>query len=146
MAKKIFVNLPVADVPAATAFYEAIGFEKHALFSNAQGSAMIWSETIHVMLLGLDFYRTFTGKEIIDAKRQSGALFALAFDSRAEVDAFTKAALAAGGRELHEPEDMGFMYSRAFEDPDGHGYGPFYMDMAAAEQTMAGGAVEPVAA
>jgi predicted lactoylglutathione lyase len=52
------------------------------------------------------------------------------------VDAFTEAALAAGGRQLHDPEDMGFMYSRAFEDLDGHGYGPFYMDMAAAQTAM----------
>lgn len=28
------------------------------------------------------------------------------------------------------------MYSRAFEDLDGHGWGPFHMDMAAAEQAM----------
>jgi len=28
-------------------------------------------------------------------------------------------------------------YSRAFEDLDGHGFGPFWMDMAAAEQALA---------
>jgi predicted lactoylglutathione lyase len=134
MAKQIFVNLPVADLAAATAFYEAIGFEKNPMFSNDKGSAMVWSDTIYVMLLGHDFYRTFTPKQIIDAKTTSGALFAYGFDSREEVDAFTEAALAAGGRELHEPEDLGFMYSRAFEDLDGHGYGPFTMDMAAAAQ------------
>jgi predicted lactoylglutathione lyase len=132
MAKMVFVNLPVADVPRATAFYEAIGFKKNADFSNEKASAMMWSDTIHVMLLSHDFYRTFTNKEIIDAKRTSGMLLALAFDSREEVDAFTAAALAAGGRELHDPEDLGFMYSRAFEDPDGHGYGPFQMNDVAA--------------
>ncbi len=137
MPKRIFVNLPVADVAKATAFYEVIGFEKNAMFSNERGSGMVWSDTINVMLLGRDFYQTFTKKEIIDAKAQSGVLIALAFDSRADVDAFTEAALAAGGRELHDPEDMGFMYSRAFEDLDGHGYGPFFMDMAAAAETMA---------
>jgi predicted lactoylglutathione lyase len=143
MAKQIFVNLPVADVARATAFYEAIGFEKNALFSNEKGSAMVWSESIYVMLLGHDFYATFTPKPIIDAKTTSGALFAYAFDSRADVDAFTEAALAAGARELHDPEDMGFMYSRAFEDLDGHGYGPFFMDMEAAATAMA---PEPAAA
>lgn len=140
MAKMIFVNLPVADVAKATAFYEAIGFEKNETFSNDRGSAMVWSEAIHVMLLAHDFYATFTDKQIIDAKTQSGALIAFSFDDRAAVDAFTGAALAAGGRELHDPEDMGFMYSRAFEDLDGHGYGPFTMDMAgfqAAQETAA---------
>ncbi len=138
MSKAIFLNLPVADVAAATAFYAAIGFEQNAMFSNEQGSAMAWSDTISVMLLDRAFYSTFTSKQIIDAKTTSGVLLALSFDSQAEVDAITEAALAAGGRELHDPEDMGFMYSRAFEDLDGHGWGPFFMDMAAAAATMGG--------
>ena len=136
MSKAIFVNLPVADVVAATAFYAAIGFERNAMFSNDRGSAMAWSDTITVMLLDRAFYATFTPKQIIDAKTTSGVLLALSFDTPADVDAITEAALAAGGRELHDPEDMGFMYSRAFEDLDGHGWGPFSMDMAAAAQSM----------
>jgi predicted lactoylglutathione lyase len=137
MPRAIFVNLPVADVAKATAFYEAIGFEKNPMFSNEQGSAMRWSDTITVMLLDHALYRSFTAKQIIDAHTHSGALLALAFDSRAEVDEITGAAIAAGGRELHDPEDMGFMYSRAFEDLDGHGWGPFHMDMAAAAESCA---------
>ncbi|MFZ3484146.1 VOC family protein [Sphingomonas sp. 3-13AW] len=137
MPRKIFVNLPVTDVARATAFYEAIGFEKNPTFSNEQGSGMVWSDAIYVMLLARPFYQTFTRKEIIDPRTHSGALLALSFDTREEVDAITQAALAAGGTELHDPEDMGFMYSRAFEDPDGHGWGPFSMDEAAAAQSMA---------
>ncbi|KQN19462.1 hypothetical protein ASE86_13415 [Sphingomonas sp. Leaf33] len=133
MAKMIFVNLPVHDVARATAFYEAIGFTRNPMFSNDRGSAMVWSDTINVMLLQRDFYATFTTKLIIDAHSSSGVLLALNFDTRDDVDAITGAALAAGGRELHDPEDEGFMYSRAFEDPDGHGWGPFFMDMAAAQ-------------
>ena len=136
MSKSIFVNLPVADVVSATAFYTAIGFERNAMFSNDRGSAMAWSDTIMVMLLDRAFYATFTAKAIIDAKTSSGVLLALSFDAPADVDAITDAALAAGGRELHDPEDLGFMYSRAFEDLDGHGWGPFSMDMAAAAQAM----------
>lgn len=136
MAKMIFVNLPVADVAKATAFYEAIGFEKNEMFSNEQASAMAWSDTISVMLLDKPFFATFTTKRIIDAREETGALLALSRDSRSDVDGFTEAALAAGGRELHDPEDLGFMYSRAFEDLDGHGWGPFFMDMEAAAQAM----------
>ena len=134
MAKMIFVNLPVADVAASTAFYEAIGFEKNATFSNEQASSMAWSDTIFVMLLAKPFFASFTPLQIADARTTSGALDALAFDSKAEVDAITDAAAAAGGTEPHGPEDMGFMYSRAFEDLDGHGWGPFWMDPVAAEQ------------
>ena len=140
MPKMIFVNLPVTDVARATAFYEAIGFTKNAMFSNEQASSMIWTDTISVMLLDRAFYATFTPKPIIDAHVTSGVLLALAFDSRAEVDGITQAAIAAGGREAHDPEDHGFMYSRAFEDLDGHGWGPFHMDMAAAATAFAEGA------
>jgi predicted lactoylglutathione lyase len=132
MAKMIFVNLPVADVAASTAFYEAIGMVKNDTFSNERGSAMVWSDTISFMLLAHEFYATFTPKKIIDAQTTSGMLIALGLDSRAEVDAITEAALAAGGGEPHGPEDHGFMYSRAFTDPDGHGFGPFWMDPMAA--------------
>ncbi|NJR77939.1 VOC family protein [Sphingomonas corticis] len=137
MPKMIFVNLPVADVARSTAFYEAIGFEKNEMFSNERGSGMVWSDTINVMLLEHGFYATFTPKRIVDPATETQALFALSLDSRAAVDAITEAAIAAGGREAHGAEDHGYMYSRAFEDPDGHGWGPFFMDMAAAEQAFA---------
>ena len=133
MPKMIFVNLPVTDVARSTAFYEAIGMKKNPKFSNEQAVSMVWSDTIYFMLLDHAFYATFTNKQIIDAHTTSGALIALAVDSREDVDAITAAAIAAGGAEVHDAEDLGFMYSRAFADPDGHGFGPFWMDPAAAE-------------
>lgn len=132
----IFVNLPVADVAKATAFYEAIGFEKNPMFSNEQASCMVWSEAIYVMLLDRAFYATFTSKPIADTHATSAALLCLSRDSRDAVDAITEAAIAAGGRETREPRDMGFMYDRAFEDLDGHTFETMHMDMAAAEQAM----------
>ena len=134
MARMIFVNLPVKDVARSTAFYEAIGFTKDARFSNEHASAMVWSETITVMILARDFYQGFIPhKTIADATATSEVLLCLSFDSRAAVDAITASAAAAGGRaDVREPQDMGFMYSRAFEDPDGHLYEPMFMDMEAA--------------
>jgi predicted lactoylglutathione lyase len=136
MSKMIFVNLPVADVAKSTAFYEAIGFEKNPQFSNEQASCMVWSDAIFVMVLDHGFYRTFTSKQIADAHQTSAALIALSRDSRAEVDAITDAAIAAGGRQTRDTQDMGFMYSRAFEDLDGHIFEPMYMDMEAATAAM----------
>ncbi|ONF96607.1 VOC family protein [Sphingomonas jeddahensis] len=136
MTKMIFVNLPVTSVAKATAFYEALGFTKNAMFSNEQASAMEWSESISVMLLHTAFYRTFTDKALIDARTTSGVLLCISRDSRQEVDAITEAAIYAGGRETRERQDMGFMYSRAFEDLDGHTWEPMFMDMAAAAETM----------
>jgi len=146
MPKMIFINLPVTDVAKSTAFYEALGFEKNAQFSNEQASMMMWSDTINIMLLARPFYSTFTPKEIADTHKTSATLMALSFDSRAEVDAVTEAALAAGGKEVHPPEDLGFMYSRAFEDFDGHGFGPMWMDVAAATAADAAGELhQPIA-
>ena len=137
MPRMIFVNLPVSDVARSTAFYEAIGFTRNVQFSGDHAASMMWSDTIVVGLLDRAFYATLTPKPIVDAHATSGMLIALSFDSRAEVDAITAAALAAGGREAHGAEDEGFMYSRAFEDPDGHGFGPFWMDPAAASTAPA---------
>ncbi len=144
MAKLIFVNLPVAHVTKATAFYEAIGMTKNEQFSNAQASAMGWSDEISFMLLDHAFYQTFTGKQIADAHKTSEVLLCLSRDSRAEVDAIVEAALAAGGAEPRAPQDMGFMYGRTFEDLDGHTFEPMWMDVAAMPASTE--QAEPVAA
>jgi hypothetical protein len=136
MPKMIFVNLPVADLGRSTAFYEAIGCEKNEAFSNEQAAMMVWSDTISFMLLTHDFYRGFTSKPIADTQANSAMLLCLSRDSRTEVDAIAEAALTAGGREHREAQDMGFMYSRAFEDPDGHVFEPMWMDADAATAAM----------
>lgn len=136
MPRTIFVNLPVADVAKATAFYEAVGMEKDARFSNEQASAMMWSDTISFMLLDRAFYATFTTKEIADAHRTSEVLLCLSRDSRDDVDSIVTAAIAAGGKEPRAAQDMGFMYSRAFEDLDGHIFEPMHMDIDAAMAAM----------
>ncbi len=43
-------------------------------------------------------------------------------------------ALAAGASKLREPDDYGFMYSRSFQDPDGHIWEVVYMDMNAVNE------------
>ena len=45
-----------------------------------------------------------------------------------------EAALAAGGVEADGLADHGFMCSRSFFDPDGHGWQVMWMDPAAAQQ------------
>lgn len=141
MPKTIFVNLPVADVEASTQFYKALGFEQNLQFSQeGQAAAMVWSDTISVMLLAHEFFQTFlpAGKTIADTSAGAEALICLSFDSREEVDAITEAAANAGGRaDVRDRQDLGFMYGRAFEDPDGHIYEPMFMDMEAAAAAMA---------
>ena len=51
MSKLIFVNLPVADLPKSIAFYEALGAVKNEQFTDHTAACMVFSETIHAMLL-----------------------------------------------------------------------------------------------
>ena len=132
MTKMIFINLPVKDLGAAERFYLAIGCTKNEQFSDGNAISMVWSDAITFMLLKQDYFKTFTSKPLANSKDTVGALYALSFDSRAEVDAITETAGKSGGKaDVREIQDLGFMYSRAFEDPDGHIFEPAYMDMSA---------------
>ena len=132
----IFVNLPVADLAAARAFYEAIGAANNPQFTDETAACMVFSDTIHVMLLTHAKFAQFTPKRIADAHQTSEVLICISADSREAVDEMTDAALSAGGREPRERQDYGFMYSRSFEDPDGHIWEPMWMDLAAASEAM----------
>ena len=139
MSKTIYINLPVKDLAAATRFYEAIGCEKNEQFSDHQSSSMVWSDTITFHLLANDYFGTFTPKKIADAHATSEVLLALSRDSREEVDAIVAAAAATGGKaDIREPQDMGWLYTRAFQDPDGHAFEAISADMAAASAEMEG--------
>ncbi len=137
MTKMIFVNLPVADLPAAQRFYEAVGATNNPQFTDETAACMVFSEAIYVMLLTHEKFAQFTPKRIADAHQTSEVLIALSADSREGVDEITKKALAAGGREPREKQDFGFMYGRSFEDLDGHIWEPMWMDMEAATAAIA---------
>lgn len=132
MARKIFVNLPVKDMKRSQAFFRALGFDFNPQFTNEQGACMVVSEDIFVMLLVEPFFQGFTKKPIADAKKTTEVLTCLSCDSRDEVDALVKKALAAGGTAPNAAQDHGFMYSHGFEDPDGHVWELVWMDPAAA--------------
>lgn len=133
MSRLIFVNLPVRDLGRATAFYEAVGARKNEQFCDGTASCMVFSETIHAMLLTHDKFRQFTPKAIADAQQTSEVLIAISAESREAVDEMIGRAQAAGGRADPGPkQDHGFMYGRSFEDPDGHIWEVVWMDVAAA--------------
>src|ERR671921_838620 len=81
MPKMIFVNLPVSDLARATAFYEAVGAGKDDRFCDGTASCMVFSETIHAMLLTHEKFRQFTPKPIADAKAASQVLICVSADS-----------------------------------------------------------------
>jgi len=132
MTKTIFVNLPVTDLPRSMKFYEAVGFTNNPMFTNEQAAAMAWSDEIVVMLLTHEFWKTFTSKTIPDAKEVAQVLLCLGQDTQDAVNTIVDKAVAAGGKSDPTPtQDMGFMYGRSFEDPDGHIWENAFMDMSA---------------
>jgi predicted lactoylglutathione lyase len=146
MAKLIFLNLPVADLPRAKAFYEAIGATANPTFTDDTAACMVLSDVIHVMLLTHEKFAQFTPKRIADARETSEVLLCISLDSREAVDEITEKALAAGASEPNERDEYGFMYGRSFEDPDGHMWGPMWMDVEAATAAMARPQPEPAQA
>ena len=129
MTRMIFVNLPVADLAVSMKFYEALGFTNNPKFTDATAACMVWSDTIHVMLLTHATWNSFTTRPIAP-RGSSEVSLALALEDRDAVDAFNAAAAANGGTgDINPVQDHGFMYGRDVADPDGHVWGPFWMDV-----------------
>jgi uncharacterized protein len=131
MPSKIFVNLPVKNLNLSVEFFTKLGFGFNQQFTDETATCMIVTDDIFVMLLTEEKFKSFTPKEICDARRYTEVLVALSLESRAEVDEMVRKAVAAGGATYNEPQDHGFMYGHGFQDLDGHIWEVFYMDPAA---------------
>ena len=132
MSKSIFINLPVRDLKASTAFYVALGGTINPQFSGDKSSSIMLSESIFVMLLTHEHYRQFTQRPIGDARRETQALFAITAETRDEVNAIVVKTQSAGGRpDPNPPQDHGFMFGRSVEDPDGYVWEIVWMDPSA---------------
>ncbi len=133
MATKIFVNLPVKDLDKSKEFFTKIGFTINPQFTNEKAACVVISDTIFAMILKEEFFKTFIPKkEISDATKSTEVLVALSLESKEQVNEMIEKAFAAGAMESRPAEDHGFMFSRSFEDPDGHIWEVFWMDMNAA--------------
>ncbi|MDQ3276963.1 MAG: VOC family protein [Bacteroidota bacterium] len=134
MATQIFVNLPVKDLQRSMDFFTQLGYTFNEQFTNEKAACMVISETIYAMLLTEPFFKGFIlGNEISDTANTKEVLIALSADNRDAVNSLTDKAIAAGGKQFREPEDHGFMYSRSFEDLDGHVWEVVWMDPAAVQ-------------
>jgi uncharacterized protein len=120
MSKMIFVSFPVGTLAASKRFYAALGFTANPHFSDDTTAAMVWSESIHVMLHTHDKWRQFTSRPI-PPTTSSEVMIALSCESRDTVDAMNTAATVNGGTaDIKPAQDLGFMYNRSLADPDGH--------------------------
>ena len=129
----IFVSLPVFDLNRSKAFYEAVGFTNNPQFSDDATACMVLSETIMVMLLTPGKWARFTKKPISDAKTTAQVMLCISRESKSAVDTIVETAVKQGGTSDPTPvQDLGFMYGRSFEDPDGHIWEMVWMNPEAA--------------
>ena len=135
MSTKIFINLPVKDLQQTIAFYTKLGFTFNEQFTNENGTCMIVSDSIFVMLLVEPFFKTFIPhKEISNAQKSTEVLLCISAENRESVDRMVSLAIAAGGSSPMPKQDYGWMYSHAFEDLDGHIWEVAYIDETAIPQ------------
>ena len=134
MARKIFVNLPVNDLPKSMEFFKKLGFTFNPQFTDVTAACMVVSEDIYVMLLTQNKFKSFTPKPVCDATKGTEVLVCLSAASRDEVNDLVRKAVSAGGTTYKEPQDYGFMYGHGFQDLDGHIWELAYMEPSAIKQ------------
>jgi len=139
MATQIFVNLPVKDLNRTVDFFTKLGYAFNPQFTDENATCMIVSDTIYVMLLVEPFFKTFTGKDIADAKKTTEVINCLSMESREAVDAIVNKAIAAGGTALRKPADHGWMYQWGYEDLDGHLWEVMYASQEALNEQAGAG-------
>ena len=132
--RMLFVNIPVADLERSKTFFARIGFSFNPAFTDETSTCMLVGEQAFVMLLTREKFAEFSKLPMADPATHALALYSFSVSSREEVDAVAEAALAAGGVEADGLEDYGFMCSRSFFDPDGHGWQVMWMDPVAAQE------------
>lgn len=128
MTKQIFINLPVKDLKKSMVFFEKLGFSFNMQFTDDSAACLMIGKNIYAMLLLEKFFKTFTNKEIADAKQLTEVLIAIDVESRQAVDEMIKKAVEAGGSTYRNSQDHGWMYGHSFADLDGHQWEVLFMD------------------
>ncbi|WUH94379.1 glyoxalase [Streptomyces sp. NBC_00433] len=120
MPSKMFVNLPVKDLPASKAFFEALGFTFDPAFTDERAACMVVGESNFVMLLTEAYFTSFTGRPVADTSTTTEVIVAVSQDTVDAVDRMGAAASAAGGKPAEATQEASPMHTRAFHDLDGH--------------------------
>ena len=128
MSHPLYLNVPVVDVPRTKRFVEALGLAVESKFSGEHAVCVRLNDGVMLMLLARPMFQSFTRKAVGDPMTSTQHFITLSFDSREAVDDFHRRAIDAGAVMEHDAEDSGQMYQRAFNDPDGHQWGLFWMD------------------
>jgi uncharacterized protein len=132
---QVFINVPVTDLERSKAFYTALGFTINPMFSDHNGACVVVEDGHSYIMIQLrEFFQTHTELTIGDPAVNPTSGTAFFVDTREAVDEAVAAGVAAGGSEIGEPSDYGFMYQRGLADPDGNVVDFGWMDPVAAMQ------------
>lgn len=128
MATKIFVNLPVKDLPKSMTFWRSLGYDFNLQFTDETAACLVFSDDIYAMLLTHAKFKEFAPQPICDTSKNTEVLVCLSCESREDLTNKMQLALAAGGRRYTESKDYGFMLQDSFLDLDGHVWELVYMN------------------
>jgi len=113
------ITLGVADVAAATAFYQKLGFKRSSA-SNDDVSFFHMNGTV-LGLFGRDALAADAGREPTARQGFEGMSLAHNLGSREAVDAAWEFAVQSGAEPVKRPHEVFWGgYSGYFADPDGH--------------------------
>lgn len=134
-----FPNLQVSDVARSRAFWGALGYGFEEMYSG-EGVACLVLEPDRVAVMlhePTSFTGWLPGTTAADAHTTTEVLLAFDLPSREAVDTLLDGVLAHGGSVARPTEDLGFMYTRSFRDPDGHVWEAFVMSAPPSETSEA---------
>jgi uncharacterized protein len=123
----LFLSLPVDDLSAARAFYEALGFRIQEHSSDDRTASVVVGDEIVVTLQTRDRFAELAGREAGDPARPT-ALPCLTVENRGDVDDLVAKAVAAGGRPGQPAREDGARYTGGFADPDGNLWQVMWLD------------------
>ncbi|MFZ4407192.1 MAG: hypothetical protein ACOYOH_07620 [Paracraurococcus sp.] len=132
------MNLPVADLRHAVAFYEAGGATANPISSDDTTACVVHSETVQTMLPTHALFLQSSLRLVADARAACQALLCLSAESRVKVKGIVaRAGAARGTADPGLKMDGGLMHRRSFEDLASHTLEVMWTDMDAAKLAMA---------
>jgi uncharacterized protein len=120
MAAEIFINLSVKNLRHTTEFFSKIGFSFHPRYANENTACMIIGDNVFARFMDEAYFHTIHNKQITEIQKEPEMHLIIDMDSRSKVDSIIEKVVKYGGREFRELQDHGWMYTRRFQDPDGH--------------------------
>ena len=126
--RQMYISLAVKDVKKSIAFFTKLGFTFNKQFTGKNSACMIINKGNSVMFVAEKLFKTFTKKKIVDAKKNVEVGLTVQLSSRKNVDMVQAKAIKAGGKAPAKPTDLGWMYTKDFDDLDGHSWGFTFID------------------